>query len=304
MPYNPGVEYRGDKYLFQGIAGAGEALAQGVQKWRANKEESQFLDTRAETMAKLLGPLAASGAEGVDPKVIEELAQFPGLSLNQKRGKLAGLEFLLDQTQRQAQAQAVQRRHEEEMGLRRAGVELQRGQLLASEARQQREATTQARRDQDTLGMLLGLSGQSELPAPVNREAPGPYLQQQYPMADPRVIDSLIRDNSPAAKARLAIDQGNLDVARDQVANRREQVLNESQRVDRKVLTPSALASLQNTKSTLRVSLLGAKTEEDRAAIQEDIDQIDRVLADGLPPRAGAEAPAVRKFNPKTGKLE
>lgn len=283
MPYNPGVEYRGDKYLFQGIAGAGEALAQGVQKWRANKEESQFLDTRAETMAKLLGPLAASGAEGVDPKVIEELAQFPGLSLNQKRGKLAGLEFLLDQTQRQAQALAVQRRHEEEMGLRRAGVELQRGQLLASEARQQREATTQARRDQDTLGMLLGLSGQSELPAPVNREAPGPYLQQQYPMADPRVIDSLIRDL---------------------VANRREQVLNESQRVDRKVLTPSALASLQNTKSTLRVSLLGAKTEEERAAIQEDIDQIDRVLADGLPPRAGAEAPAVRKFNPKTGKLE
>lgn len=305
MPYNPGIEYRGDRYLFEGVAGAGQALAQGVKQWRANKQESQFLDQQAETMGRLIAPQVAQGGGGYDPKIVDDLANFPSLSLSQKRGKLAGLQFLVDQNQKQQEAAAVQSRHNDEMGARRAGLEIQRGQLMAGEVRQQRQADAESARARDTLGMLLGLSGQSTLPSPVNPEAPGAYLQDQYPNADARVIDGLLKDFTPAAKARLAIDQGNLDVARDQVANRRAQVDNEGRRVDRKTLTPSAMAAFQQAKAKLRQSQLVA-SDADKPKIQADIDQLDALMADSLPPEA-TQAPAMapaKKFNPATRKLE
>lgn len=307
MPYNPQTEYRGDRYLFEGIAGAGQAIAQGVKQWRANKAESKFLDQQAELMGQLIAPKVAQGSSHYDPKIIDDLANFPSLSLAQKRGKLAGLQFLVDQTQKQQESAAIQTRHEDDMGLRRAGIELQRGQMLVGDARQRRQEESETQRARDTLGMLLGLSGQTQLPSPINPEAPGPYLQQQYPNADAKVLENLLRDFTPAAKQRMAIDQGNLDVARDQVENRRAQIDNETQRVTRKTLTPSALAAFTKAKADLRLAQVGAENPEAAASIQRDIDQLDSLMAESMPAKPeGAPTPLApaKKFNPKTRKLE
>lgn len=305
MPFNPQTEFRGDRYLFEAITGAGQAVAQGVKQWQQNRQESQSLDERWGMLSKLVAPMAMQ--PGGDPKIIDELAKFPTLSLAQKRGKLAGLEFLLDQNQKQQSVAREQARHEDDMGMRRAAQELQRGQLLAGEQRQQRDLEARTRRDQDTMAVLLGLSGQTQLPSPVDPSAPGAYLQQQYPNADPDVMKQLLNDFTPAARKRLEIDQGNLDVARDQVANRREQISNETQRVTRKTLTPSALAAFQKAKADLRRSQM-VGTEAEKLAIQSDIDQLDALMADSLPAKpesaTTAQAPAAKRFNPMSRKLE
>jgi hypothetical protein len=283
MPYNPGIEYRGDRYLFEGVAGAGQAIAQGVKQWRANKEEGQFLDGRAETLAQLVAPRVAKGGN-VDPKVLDDLAKFPSLSLSQKRGKLAGLEFLLDQNMRQEQAQAVQARHKESTDLQREGLQIQRDQMTASDERQQRQSEQQSQRDQDTLGMLLGLTDQSALPTPAQA------LQSQYPNADAKVMESLLREFTPTARERLAIDQGNLDVGREHAKNRRDQLANEMARRDRQTLTPSAKASLIKTKTELLSQM--AIFPEMKDSLQESIDEIDAELSAGKVQAAPKPAPA------------
>jgi hypothetical protein len=290
------------------VSGAGQAIAQGLQQWQQNRAESQFLDQQAETLARVIAPRVAQGTGNFDPKIIDDLAKFPGMSVSAKRGKLAGLQFLLDQDQKASEAAATQKRHDDEMGARRAGLELQRGQLLAGEVRQQRSADREAAVSRDTLAMLLGMSGQTQLPGPVDPNAPGAYLAQEYPNADPKVIEGLLKDMTPAAKARLDIDRGNLEVARDQVENRRTQVDNQAKQVGRTTLTPSALASFQKAKADLRMTQAVTRDDAERAAIQADIDQLDALMAESMPAKPG-ETPAPargapKKYNPTARKLE
>lgn len=292
MPYNPQIEYRGDRALFAGIADAGKSVAEGVRQWRANREESQFLDQQAEMIGQLIAPKVAQGGVGFDPKIVDDLANFPGLSLSQKRGKLSGLRFMYDQNQRAEQAAVEDARHKDAMEMRRVMAELQRGQLLAGDVRDQRRAQREDRSNADTMAVMMALTGQTQLPSPVDPEKPGAFLQQEYPNADDDVMKDLLKDFSPAGKARLAIDQGNLDVAKAQVENRREQVANEATRVNRKTLTPSALASFTKAKAHLRMAQQAA-TEADKAAIQRDIDQLDALMAESMPePKAGTEKEA------------
>lgn len=304
MAYNPQIEYRGDQYLFNAVANLGESVGKGIQQYRASRDESKFLDEQAQTLAVLAAPRIASGALTKD--VLDDLAKVPSMSLAQKRGKIKGLEFLLNDADKQMQAQAEQSRHNEEMGIKRANVELQRGNLMVGQVREERRRADEQRQNQDTLGMLLGLSGQESMPSPVDPANPGPYLRGQYPNADARVLESLIRDNSPTARARLEIDRGNLEVAREQVENRRAQIANEATRVDRKTLTPTALAAFTKAKGDLRMMMMAEQNPEKQAAIQADIDRIDAMLEQGSPPpstNAPAKASA-KRYNPQTRKLE
>lgn len=185
--------------LAEGISSAGDAIAQGVAQWGRNAAESASLDRHAATIARLLAPAAARG--NVDKQLLDELASFPAMSLGKKRGALSGFLFALEQIQKGEQEAAQTKRHDEQVGLQRAGLELERGRLMASQATEARRAESEARkttedtaRQRDTIGMLLGLSGQSELPAPVDPERPGPFLQQEFPNADAAVIERLLRE--------------------------------------------------------------------------------------------------------------
>lgn len=92
MPYNPGIQYHGDQYLFEGIAGAGNSLAGAVREYRDTREKSRAADTAFEGLAGLAGELAKNGS--LPPSLIEQLpdaGKFSGLSLSQKQAKLGSL---------------------------------------------------------------------------------------------------------------------------------------------------------------------------------------------------------------------
>lgn len=92
MPYNPGIQYRGDQYLFEGIASAGNSLAGAIREYRDTREKSRAADTAFEGLAGLAGQLAQNGS--LPPSLIEQLpdaGKFSGLSLAQKQAKLGSL---------------------------------------------------------------------------------------------------------------------------------------------------------------------------------------------------------------------
>lgn len=48
MAYNPGTQYRGDMYLFQGISGAGDAVGRGLERRKQERQEFDALAKYAE----------------------------------------------------------------------------------------------------------------------------------------------------------------------------------------------------------------------------------------------------------------
>jgi len=85
----------------RGITGAADAVAQGIQTYRKNKEESQGFDTYLESLARQYAG---------DPKFVDtfgdQLAKAPGMSLSQKRN-LAGSLALYEQKGRMQQEMAL-----------------------------------------------------------------------------------------------------------------------------------------------------------------------------------------------------
>lgn len=117
MPYTPTVQDRTGEFLMRGITGAADSLAQGIQTYRKNKEESAGFDTLIE------------GAVRADPTLAEkygdQLAKAPGMSLSQKKS-LAGTLALETQNKRLAQEQRMK---EQDFNLRKAYFDLQQGAM-------------------------------------------------------------------------------------------------------------------------------------------------------------------------------
>jgi hypothetical protein len=109
--YNPGVSYQGGQFLAQGIAQAGGAIAEGLQRYATNKEEAAALDTRYESTAKplmeklsLYGKLADENSPAA--ALLDKAADWHKLGTSQKKVLLADMMILGDKTE------AEQRRKE------------------------------------------------------------------------------------------------------------------------------------------------------------------------------------------------
>lgn len=129
--YNPGISYRGGEFLAAGINQAGNALAEGLQRYATNKEESAALDTRFESTAKplmeklqLYGQLADE--TGPAAALLDKSADWHKLGTSQKKVLLADMLLLGDKTE------AEQRRKEEENRWR-ALHQLQQDQLTETQ---------------------------------------------------------------------------------------------------------------------------------------------------------------------------
>lgn len=115
MPYAPGITYDTSS-IGQGIANLGQNLRGALEQYRREKQEGQFLDTQFESLAQAVA--------AANPDRAPELAKFSGMSLGQKRGKLAGLAFEVDQMRKQ-----------QDQKLRERGMAIGEGNLkLAQEA--------------------------------------------------------------------------------------------------------------------------------------------------------------------------
>lgn len=154
MAYNPEVTYRGDLHLASGIMGFGQAVAEGIDEYRRNKEESQFYDQQFEAMMQAAQPYVTSGA--VDEKTVSDWGKFSGLSTSAKRGKLASAQFTLNNLMQREQAN--QQRQSEVERQRVANEYLKLQQVFAAQGQQDRET-----QDRDTQNFLRTIMEQDRI---------------------------------------------------------------------------------------------------------------------------------------------
>jgi hypothetical protein len=168
-------------YLARGIEDAGRGLGQAIREYRSRKDESAFLNEQVEGLAAVAAPLVKS--EDLDPKLVEEVAKFPELSLNQKRGKAASLAFAIKSAQ-----DAKLHRERKEISL--AGLELDRGRMLLA-------AREDERRQQERTG-LAGFNARlaEVMQAPETIRAPLdqvlPRLAAESGIATPDMLGRLV----------------------------------------------------------------------------------------------------------------
>ncbi len=183
MPYNPGIQYRGDKYLYGAIAGLGEDIGNAVKQYRNDKRESDAATATFETMMQAVGPMAKSGAipEGL-AKEFQDAGKFAGMSLSAKKAKLGSLVTSFGMLMQDATRQDANRREKDLGDYRKRTLDLQEGE------QKNREATRR-----DTMGVVAGTMD-NEGDAAVMRD---------YPNADPAVVTQhLDRQSAAAARKR------------------------------------------------------------------------------------------------------
>jgi len=183
MPYNPGIQYRGDQYLYSAIAGLGKDIGEGIKQYRNDKRESDAATATFETMMKAVAPMVKSGAIPDElGKEFQDAGKFAGMSLSAKKAKLGSLVTSFGMLMRDQEAQANRQRDRDLKDYRDRTVKLQEGE--------------QATRDKvrgDTMGALAGT---------MDNEGDAAVLQQ-YPNADPGVVAShLDRQAQTAARRR------------------------------------------------------------------------------------------------------
>lgn len=325
MPYAPGISYRGDQYLFEGISSLGKSIGDGIRRFRDDKAESQAADSAYETMLQLGGPdLLKPSADGKAPK-IDELGQFAGLSLSQKKAKLGQLGVMMQLARQNRQDEESAKYHAESLANQKAGVELSRGQLIAQDlARQDRRAAGDQQRvdaqavARDTVGALMMLSGQSGLPSPVNPEQPGEYVRQQFPNADPAEVGRWMRENAGGPNRlpqRMNLDgvdvvasphTGQFQVLREQTekappAPNYDWVLSDD---------PAVFAQGVLNLAPEQIKEVLARRNAFNRAMGRDVDPIKQIAARMLGGKAPGETPAgapagnVKVWNPKTRRAE
>lgn len=57
MGFNPGNEYRGDKYIYEGITGFGDEIEKAFERWNANKKELEKADAAMQDMSQRNDPV-------------------------------------------------------------------------------------------------------------------------------------------------------------------------------------------------------------------------------------------------------
>lgn len=98
MAYAPGIEYRGDQHLFQGIAGAGASVGQGISGMLKQREERK-------EKAKQEGQLAQSLRRTLAILDPENKSQFDTMGLADLMGESQGRAVRAQQEQQQQQQQ-------------------------------------------------------------------------------------------------------------------------------------------------------------------------------------------------------
>lgn len=156
MAYNPGIQYRGDQYLFQALTNLGEKAGEAITNYRKDRAESQFLEEQAQglfdsarqhsNLVRLDDPQVAKALEDE----ITDLGKFGGMSLAQKRAKVGQLRFQIDSLMKAGQTRQEGRRADEYLGLQRQNVAL--GQQR--EAREVAQAAAQRQAGQRFLGEM------------------------------------------------------------------------------------------------------------------------------------------------------
>ncbi len=339
MSYAPGIEYRGDQYLFRGISSLGDSAAKAIDDYRKTKRESQAADAAFETLVRSAGPMVQSGV--IPPELVQEmgdLGKFSGLSASAKKAKLGQLGVSLQMLMQDADRQGAAADRKDASELRRSMHELQRS-----------EFERRGRREDATSRAVLGLAPVLDMPPDQAGGVMGPALVgalRENPEADAtQILDAMTRsqraagvrgDDYPSANAMLEPFDiggrkglynrrtGNTSMDYDPEQSDPKRFVDEEGRTlgygvqsgnRMNVLRPAGVLTvrdrieLRKQKKELLDSMPYAQTPEEKAEVRNEIAAIDAELAGGTNQKptkttAPAEAPQRKRYNPSTGKVE
>jgi hypothetical protein len=115
--YNPGITYRGGEFLAQGIAQAGNAVAEGLAQFRKNREERDFLDQQRQTLAAELGKFKdfekAANEDDSSPagQFLKTFANWDNLSLAKQKAAVVDGQHYLAKREQEAQRTRAEQWH-------------------------------------------------------------------------------------------------------------------------------------------------------------------------------------------------
>lgn len=230
MPYAPGIQPRGDQYLFSGISQLGQGLGEAVRNFVKSKRESDFLDKQMVGLAAAMKPMIDSGE--IDPEIVSDMEKFPGMSLAQKRGAAASYLFQI-QSAKEARAE---RASAEDRTARRS---MEHGRLQMEAARfnqqSQERATEQAGKDQFNAGLADYLQIPDGIRRPAREAVPELAARagvatpdMAYRMEDARLRDAElgIRDRAVSVQERNAgVSEGKLGIAEEGAGKMKPEVV-------------------------------------------------------------------------------
>jgi hypothetical protein len=133
--YNPGITYRGGEFLAQGIAQAGNAVAEGLAQFRKNREERDFLDQQRQTLAAELGKFKdfekAANEDDSSPagQFLKTFANWDNLSLAKQKAAVVDGQHYLAKREQEAQRTRAEQWHLLAEQRAQEGLELQRQNL-------------------------------------------------------------------------------------------------------------------------------------------------------------------------------
>jgi hypothetical protein len=91
--------------LGQGVQAIGNVIGESLQRYGQNKEESEFLAQRLESLAPYLKSMAQSGnvmdERSPESKILGDIKKFGSMSTPQKKAALLNAEFFLDRADKQ-----------------------------------------------------------------------------------------------------------------------------------------------------------------------------------------------------------
>lgn len=183
MPYAPGIQYTGDRYIYEAISGMGQNIAAGIHRYRQDKAENQAVVSAFETLVQSAAPLVQKGR--LDPQVLEKIgdpSKFAGLSLSAKKAKLGqaatSFQMLLSEADK-----ADRRRAEEELAAYRN----------ATLGQQDESAKQRDRTRRETLSMLMrAIPGSSVAGGDPARQVELIQAIHENPNADPGAIADVL----------------------------------------------------------------------------------------------------------------
>lgn len=339
MPFAPGIEYRGDQYLFRGISSFGEGVGNAIKEYRDTKRESQAADAAFETLMQTAAPFVQSGQLPEETMAkFGDLGKFSGLSASAKKAKLGQLGVSMQMLIQDADRRDRAADRTDAAALRRSMFDLQKSE--AERGNRQRDATSRA---------VLGMAPMLDMPPDQTGGMMGPALVsalRENPEADAlSILDAMNRsqraagvrgDDYPEAGQMLEpFDVG----GRKGIYNRRtgQTMLDQDATAGKPIpiqdengvtigyqvgsgnrpqimrapgmLTVRDRIALMKEKAELTTLMSLSGNPQDKAAIQEQMAAIDAELAGGTnqkPAKAAApaEAPQRKRYNPSTGKVE
>lgn len=338
MPYAPGIEYRGDRYLFEGISNLGAGIGGAIKQYRDTRDQSRAADAAFETLMAATAPMIQRG--DVPPELAQELRdapKFSGLSAAAKTKKLGQLGISLQMLMQDADQRERQQGRVDQRALQQSLYDLNRQEADRKAARQ--SATDAALRDAmpafemgtdntgvggsyidaalannpgaDPSAILEALTKARTARRPTEQNLGADQMLEPFAIGGRKGLYNrrtgqtmLDADQGDGNAVPYKDEQGNV-VAYGVKSGNRTQIVRPPGE-----LTAGDRVKLLKEKASLNQLLTITQKPEDKAAVQSQIAEIDAELAKGKGEKAATPPPATgapakrRRYNPATGRLD